>query len=467
MSWQEGEAPEGWKLCELGDVASIVGGGTPKTSVPGNFSETEGHPWVTPADLTRYTDKYISRGRRYLTDQGLATSSAKYIPAGSVLFSTRAPIGYVAVATNPVTTNQGFRSFVPNGAVDAEYIYYALKFLKPLAEQMASGTTFAELSGSNAAKLPIAYPSPSEQRAIVCALDLATEKGRTAATHLSSARRAVERFRQAVLAAACSGRLTSDWRARNVHRTSAAALLRHIHHLRSAAPRRGKLTKSSARAFSLDVPNEWALSSLDALSVRITSGSRDWSRFYGRGTGTFVMAQNVRPGRLDWSYRQAVDPPLDDQSRSRSQVEVGDLLVTIVGANTGDVGPVTRPRPEHYVCQSVALIRPADPVLTPFLNLWFGSPGHGRGYFDSCLYGAGRPHLSFDQLKSAPVAIPSLAEQEEISRRVEHLYSLADALDDRLDAARRRINRASQAVLTKAFRGDLVNGTGPDRGGNG
>ncbi len=98
MSWEDGEAPDGWKLRLLGDVARVVGGGTPKTSVPGNFSDEQGHPWITPADLTGYTEKYVGKGRRFLTDQGLSASSAKYMPAGSVLFSSRAPIGYVAVA---------------------------------------------------------------------------------------------------------------------------------------------------------------------------------------------------------------------------------------------------------------------------------------------------------------------------------------------------------------------------------
>jgi type I restriction enzyme S subunit len=132
------------------------------------------------------------------------------------------------------------------------------------------------------------------------------------------------------------------------------------------------------------------------------------------------------------------------------------LLVTIVGANTGDVGPVIEDRREHYVCQSVALIRPANIELTPYLNLWFNSPGHGHRYFEGCIYGAGRPHLSFLQLKAAPVAVPSLAEQGEIVRRVERLLSVTGQLEDRIKAAMKRVEQSSQAVLVKAFRGDLI-----------
>ncbi len=204
-------------MCKLGEVTTVVGGGTPKTSVPGNFSDTAGHPLITPADLTGYTAKYIQRGRRFLTDQGLATSSAKYMPAGTVLFSSRAPIGYTAIAANPVTTNQGFRSFVPSDRINSEYLYYALRFLRPVAEHLASGTTFAELSGSNAARMHIAFPpSLEEQKRIVLALDRATAAGRSAVGHLVAAKRLIKLFRQSVLAAACSGHLTANWRDRHL-----------------------------------------------------------------------------------------------------------------------------------------------------------------------------------------------------------------------------------------------------------
>jgi type I restriction enzyme S subunit len=167
------------------------------------------------------------------------------------------------------------------------------------------------------------------------------------------------------------------------------------------------------------------------------------------------MAQNVRRGVLDWSFRQAVDPPLNDPSRERSQIIKGDLLITIVGANTGDVGPVVEDRPDHFVCQSVALARPAVTASCAYLNLWFNSSQHGQRYFSDCIYGAGRPHLSFDQLRAAPVALPPLEEQHEIVRRTGELMQLADRLTVRVNAAMRRIEICDQAVLAKAFRGEM------------
>ncbi len=195
---------------------------------------------------------------------------------------------------------------------------------------------------------------------------------------------------------------------------------------------------------------------MDRITTRITSGSRDWSRYYGRGTATFIMAQNVRRGHLDLTFRQAVDPPENSRDRARTQVQPGDLLVTIVGANTGDVCPVSLELPEHYVCQSVALMRPISSELTPYLNMYLNSDDHGRAQFNDFTYGAGRPHLSFEQLGSTVVALPPIAEQQEIAHRVEALFGLAQAAQARVAATAQRADQLGRAVLAKAFRGELV-----------
>jgi type I restriction enzyme S subunit len=132
---------------------------------------------------------------------------------------------------------------------------------------------------------------------------------------------------------------------------------------------------------------------------------------------------------------------------------MGDLLVTIVGANTGDVGPVNEDRPQHYVCQSVALMRPRNIAVTPFLNLWFSSLRHGRKYLMECAYGAGRPHLSFVHLKNAPIALPSQEEQDEIVRRVGALEALADHVLACIDKATRSLSDCASTTIQTAFSG--------------
>jgi type I restriction enzyme S subunit len=152
----------------------------------------------------------------------------------------------------------------------------------------------------------------------------------------------------------------------------------------------------------------------------------------------------------------AVAPPENDRDRSRSEVFKEDLLVTIVGANTGDSCRVPRELREHYVCQSVALMRPVLPSTSPFLEGFLNSTDHGLAQYKKWIYGEGRPHLSFDHLRATLVCLPPLAEQQEIVRRVEALFKTADALEARYRKAKAHVDKLTQSILAKAFRGELV-----------
>ncbi|WP_261374107.1 restriction endonuclease subunit S [Yersinia bercovieri] len=117
-----------WIKLKIGDIADVVAGGTPHAGNPENFKEPgTGIAWLTPADLSGYNEKYISFGARDLSRQGFDTSSAKILPKGSLLFSSRAPIGYVAIAQNEISTSQGFKSFVFTYGVDSDYAYHYLR----------------------------------------------------------------------------------------------------------------------------------------------------------------------------------------------------------------------------------------------------------------------------------------------------------------------------------------------------
>ncbi len=163
-----------WRKVAIGEIADIVGGGTPSTKKAGNFDGTI--PWLTPKDLSGIHDRYMARGERNLSRQGLDSSSAKLLPAGSVLLSTRAPIGYVALAKNPVSTNQGFRNLVVRDGVFPEYLYYWLRLNTEELERYASGSTFRELSSSSLKKIQLFLPPLPEQRAIAHILGTLDDK---------------------------------------------------------------------------------------------------------------------------------------------------------------------------------------------------------------------------------------------------------------------------------------------------
>ena len=147
-----------WKEGALGDIGTIVGGGTPSKSRTEYYAEN-GIAWITPKDLSINKSKYIYRGGVDISDLGFKKSSASLVPAGTVLFSSRAPIGYIAIAGQELTTNQGFKSVIPSKTIGTSFIYCFLKKNLPLIESMSSGSTFKEISGSSMKQVPVTIPS--------------------------------------------------------------------------------------------------------------------------------------------------------------------------------------------------------------------------------------------------------------------------------------------------------------------
>lgn len=156
----ENGIPKGWKLKHVSEIGDIIGGGTPSTD---NEEYWNGNiPWLSPADLTDYQGVYIDKGANNITELGLAKSSAKMMPKDTVLLSSRAPIGYVALAKNDICTNQGFKSIVCNQSImKPSYLYLYFKLNKSYLQSFASGATFPELSGSMVKKLKVLVPDIS------------------------------------------------------------------------------------------------------------------------------------------------------------------------------------------------------------------------------------------------------------------------------------------------------------------
>jgi len=153
------EIPAGWKAGTLDDLGRIVGGSTPSTKNPGNFT-TNGTPWITPNDLSdNQGNKFITRGAQDVSDEGIKDASLKRYPAGTVLLSSRAPIGYMAIARTEVTTNQGFKSFVPTNGYSTAFIYYTVKNSLKAITQYASGSTFKEVSGTVLKTVKVCRPA--------------------------------------------------------------------------------------------------------------------------------------------------------------------------------------------------------------------------------------------------------------------------------------------------------------------
>lgn len=146
-----------WIECKISDIGTVVGGATPSTKKPENY-ENGTIAWITPKDLSTFNGRYIQSGERNITETGLKSCSTQLLPKDTVLFSSRAPIGYVAIAANDVCTNQGFKSVIPNENTDPIFLYYLLKYNKDKIESMGSGTTFKEVSGSTMKNIVVYIP---------------------------------------------------------------------------------------------------------------------------------------------------------------------------------------------------------------------------------------------------------------------------------------------------------------------
>ena len=326
------------------------------------------------------------------------------------------------------------------------------------------------------AEIPFRLPPSGEQTRIVAKLEELLSDLDAGVAELKAAQKKLVQYRQSLLKAAVEGALTAEWRKQNPPGETGAQLLARILTERRARWEAKQLAKFEEQGKPApkdwqskypepvapdttalpELPQGWVWASLGQLLQELTSGSRDWSPYYGRGNCTFVMAQNVRPWRPDFSFRQPVDPPEGDRDRDRSEIKKDDLLITIVGANTGQCCRIPEQFENYFVCQSVALLRPVLPVISEFINAVLNSPAHGQRQFREMNYGAGRPHLSFDQITSVVIPLPPIHEQPVIIESLETALAAVTEQDRAILLSLKQSAAQRKNILKAAFCGQLV-----------
>lgn len=417
--------PNNWLEVDINDVARVIGGGTPKSNDESNFSEPgTGVAWLTPADLSGYKERTISQGRRDLSLKGLETSSATLLPQGTLLFTSRAPIGYVAIAANEIATNQGFKSFIFSKQIDSDFAYYYLKYIRPLAESRGVGTTFKELSGAAAKKLPFLIAPFNEQRRIAAKLESLLAKVASSQARLESIPLLIESFRQSVLLSATSGDLTMDWR-----------------------------EKSQV---------DWQLVPIGDL-VEVKGGKRlpKGGQLIEADSGfPYIRAGQLKKGTVinneDARSRQLYLTPEIQSKISRYIVSKGDVYLTIVGASIGDAGVVPSQYDGANLTENAAKLTEFKvPLESDFLALCLRSKKTQELIKKEIKSGA-QGKLALKRIRSLLVPYTNIAEQKEVIRRVESLFVLSDIVEKKHGEAKKYINGLAQAILAKAFRGELV-----------
>ncbi|MBB5171918.1 restriction endonuclease subunit S [Texcoconibacillus texcoconensis] len=434
--------PENWVWTKMGALTQVVGGGTPKSKVK-EYYENGSIPWLTPADLSGYQDIYIERGKRNITDLGLSKSSAKMLPAKTVLLSSRAPIGYVAIASNELSTNQGFKSFIPSKAYHPEYLYWYMKFSKGYLESISSGSTFKELSGSKCKEISFPMPPMEEQKRIADKVKRLLNKIDEAKELIEEAKESFELRRAAILDKAFHGELTSTWRIENNHEYKA---------LQSEYSKIDELLERFPKKKNIDnFPESWKLTDINEVCSESFYGPRFSKGDYSTdgGVPTVRTTDMTKDGGIELN-----NPPYVKVSGERLEafkVLKGDLLVT----RTGSIGTMAVFNGAYEAIPSAYLIRFRfkENINPRFIFYYLKSP-IGQQMLGLGATAITQPNINAKTIKSIPIFIPSLSEQEKIVEILDGYFHKEKQISELLERDE-TINQLRSSLLNKAFRGEL------------
>lgn len=473
------ELPATWEWSVIGDLGDVVSGGTPSTKVPEYWGGDV--IWFAPSDLTGYKRKHIAQGAKTITEEGLAKSSAKVMAAGSVMFSSRAPVGYVAINSAPAATNQGFKSIVPHGELFNEYLYYYLKSAKHIAEERASGTTFKELSGSAFSALPVPIAPANEQRRIVDKIEVLFDEIDRGVESLLTAKRKIDLYRYSLLKSAFEGRLTAEWRAGNADKLeSPNALLCRIRAERGTryeaaledwkkalhdwknAGEKGKrpakpkhvVTEFASPDQAKDLPKlpvGWAYMTVGSLCRVVRGGSprpAGDGRYYG-GEIPFLKVADLTRQPSKFVYQSTFSIKEAGLSKTR-QIQPETLMISNSGATLG-VPKICKISATFN--DGIAAFLGLSPQENDF-HYWFWT--RMTPVLRMVDQGAAQPNLNTPLLAGTVIPQCSVAEQAEIVRLLNSRMEAAEMLDTGIDASLARAEALHHSILKRAFSGQLV-----------
>lgn len=392
-----------YAISEIGD---IISGATPKTTVPDNFGGEI--PWLTPADLSGYTGKYISHGARNLTRQGYDSCSTHLMPAGTVLLSSRAPIGYVAIAKNEICTNQGFKSIVPKTFVNSEFLYYQLKSLKNTLQNLGSGTTFKELSAKKLATVQVVIPSLEEQKSIVSKIEELFSRLDSSVAELQTAKEKLKVYRQAVLKEAFD----------SVQANSKRVTIKSV---------------------------------CETIKVGIVIKP---TQYYVEQGGVFAFRNaNVRRNYIedkDW----AMISQEGHQKNLKSQVHIGDVLIARSGVNLGMAATVPQKYDGYNAIDVVIAVPKKEFILSQYLAQYTNSP-YGLEIVRKNQHGAAQGHLNVKEYGNLPIFLPNIPEQYSLLKKIESRLSVCDNIEQTIDTSLQQAEALRQSILKQAFEGEM------------
>jgi len=452
VSSEEFELPEGWATSTLGEVAQLVKDKVDPALVPDAR-------YVGLEHVESHTMRILGNGR------GAEVRSTKArFSAGDVLYGKLRPyLNKVAQPDFDGICSTDFLVFRESDLIDPGYLAQFLNqlWVAERANHLSTGVELPRVGWKGLSSFPISYPlSKQSQRAIVRSIEEARMSVGSASTHLAGSIRAVERFRQAVLAAACSGRLTADWRSAMGSGDGRKLLQEILVARREALGRKFRVGSPSDADKLWDIPEAWTWITPDEISDpsrALTYGVIKLGESVVDGVPT-LRSSDVRWLRIDSSHVKRISRGIAD-NYSRTYLKGREVLVTVRGT-LGGVAVVPKDMAGWNISREVAVIPVVEEMYSPYVSVAIGSP-QCQQWMSGVAKGVAYTGVNIEDLKNLPIPIPPLDEQREIADRVYALVALADDVAKRIATARASVQRSSQAVLSKAFRGELALVTGP------
>ena len=470
--------PRNWVWTTLSELGDIVAGGTPSTKEPTYWADEIN--WISPADLTGYSAKTITKGIKSISRIGLANSSAKVMPAGSVHFSTRTPIGYVVISSEPLATNQGFKSLIPASGIFNEYVYYYLMASRGYARKRASGTTFLELSGKAFGNLPIPLAPTATQHKIVAKVEELFSELDKGVESLKAARAKLDVYRQAVLKQAFEGNLTARWREENKDKLETPEqLLSRVQQEREAryeqqlkewqaargqekgsrpkAPKSLPVLSTEELAALPELPEGWAWTRFGLLDIDLRRGPFGSSitkamfvpsgfKVYEQGNAIYRDASRGNYFVTDTKYEEL----------SGFTVSPGDFIVSCAGT-VGRIFELPENSEAGVINQALMRVRINDRILNRrFFAKLFESAFFQRRILSDAKGTAMMNLAGIKELNMVPVAVCSPNEQKEIDELLEATLTEIDQCEQIVATSFQHTDAFRQSILKKAFSGELV-----------
>lgn len=458
--------PAGWSTVKIGDILNFSGGGTPSKHVPKFWNGDI--PWASVKDVK---GKYLTKTQDTITKEGLDASATQLAEAGSVLMVTRMAPGRPIITQVQTAINQDLKIVRPKFPIPSLFIYYAFLHYERKFLEIASGTTVQGIRVEDIKELEIPFPPLAEQNRIVAQLEATMQKLEASQERLENLPALLKKFRQAVLAAAVSGKLTEAWRAEQPQGESALELLDRIRAKRRAQWEEKEIKKVKGKQLSFndswkhkyeeppapdttqlpELPDGWIWESVELLSERIVDCPHSTPEF--TKDGEYCIDTNcIESGRIRFDKARFVTPTCYLDRVSRLEPRQGDILF----AREGTIGTTAMVPPNIKLClgQRMMMFRPAE--MIPSYFMWSMISDVFVRQWRPKVMGTSAQHVNIRDLRVMALPVCSLLEQQEIVRQVNHYFELADQLEARFEQAAALVEQLPQALLAKAFSGQLV-----------